>query len=68
MNSMPKYRAVTCDSCEVLVINNVICHETGCPDAWKDETRECKWCERRFRPEERNQEFCGSDCAEAYHN
>ena len=36
---MPKYRPVICDSCEVLVINNVICHETGCPDAWKDETR-----------------------------
>jgi len=28
---MPKYRTVTCDSCEVLVINNIICHETGCP-------------------------------------
>ena len=65
---MAKYRTVTCDSCEVLVINNVICHETGCPDAWKDETRECKWCGRRFRPEERNQEFCDSDCSEAYHN
>ena len=42
MNSMPKYRTVTCASCEVLVINNVICHELGCPNAWKDETRECK--------------------------
>ena len=68
MNSMPKYRAVTCDSCEVLVINNIICHETGCPDAWKDESRECKWCGHCFKPEERSQEFCDSDCAEAYHN
>ena len=68
MNSMPKYRAVTCDSCEVLVINNIICHETGCPDAWKDETRECKWCGCCFKPEERSQNFCDSDCAEAYHN
>ena len=65
---MAKYRTVTCDSCEVLVINNVICHETGCPDAWKDETRKCKWCGRSFKPEERSQEFCDSDCAEAYHN
>ena len=65
---MAKYRTVTCDSCEVLVINNVICHETECPDAWKDETRECKWCGRCFRPEEINQEFCDSDCAGAYHN
>ena len=30
---MAKYRTVTCASCELLVINNVICHETGCPDA-----------------------------------
>ena len=65
---MAKYRTVTCDSCEVLVINNVICHETGCPDAWKDESRECKWCGRRFRPKARNQEFCDADCAEAYHS
>ena len=65
---MVKYRTVTCDSCEVLVINNVICHETGCPDAWKDETRECKSCGRCFKPEESSQKFCDSDCAEAYHN
>ena len=68
MNSMPKYRPVTCDSCEVLVINNIICHETGCPNAWKDETRGCKWCGCRFKPEEKNQECCDSACAEAYHS
>ena len=65
---MAKYRTVTCDSCEALVINNVICHETGCPDAWTDEMRECKWCGRSFKPEEKSQKFCDSDCAEAYHN
>lgn len=26
-----KSRPVTCDSCAVLVINNVVCHEFGCP-------------------------------------
>lgn len=26
-----------CDSCEVLTINGVYCHELGCPEAWKDE-------------------------------
>ena len=65
---MPKYRTVTCDSCDVVVINNIICHEIGCPDAWKDETRECKWCGCSFKPEERNQEFCDTECAEAYHS
>ena len=68
MNSMPKYRPVTCESCELLVINNIICHETGCPDAWKDETRICTWCGRHFKPEDRNQEFCDSACAESYHS
>jgi hypothetical protein len=68
MNSISKYRAVMCDSCDVVVINNIICHETGCPDAWKDETRRCKWCGRRFKPVEKNQEFCGSDCAESFNS
>ena len=68
MNSMPKYRHVTCDSCEVVVINNIICHETGCPDAWKDATRVCKWCGRGFKPAEKNQEYCDSAWAESYHS
>ena len=68
MNSMPKHILVKCDSCDVAVINNVICHETGCPDAWKDETRECKWCGRRFKPKEKNQELCDPACAEAHHS
>jgi len=66
MNSMPEYRTVTCDSCEILVINNVICHETGCPNAWKDETRVCKWCGRSFKPKNRHQQCCDSACAESY--
>ena len=67
---MPKYRerTVTCDSCAVLVINNVICHENGCPDAWKDEVRSCKWCGTEFKPADRWQQFCCDDCAETYNN
>ena len=65
---MAKYRTVTCASCEVLVINNVICHETGCPDAWKDETRNCVWCGRPFKPADRGQDFCDDSCAEAYNS
>lgn len=55
-----------CDQCEVLVINGVICHERGCPDAWKDETRECKWCGTEFKPEEKDQHFCDEGCAKSY--
>ncbi len=61
-----KYRTVTCDSCEALVINNIICHEIGCPEAWRDKTRECKWCGSKFKPEYEWQQFCDDNCAEAY--
>jgi hypothetical protein len=56
-----------CQSCEVLNINGLNCHETGCPDAWRDETRECKWCGATFKPEERHQTCCEESCAEAYY-
>jgi hypothetical protein len=55
-----------CQSCEVMMINGVLCHEIGCPDAWMDETRTCPWCGTVFRPEDRNQRFCDESCAEAY--
>ena len=55
-----------CDSCEVLNINGLNCHERGCPEAWKDKKVECKWCGTEFKPEERGQEFCTISCAEAY--
>jgi hypothetical protein len=57
----------TCKSCEVLVINGLRCHETGCPDAWRDYERECRWCGQPFQPENRWQVCCSEDCAEAYH-
>ena len=25
-----------CDGCAILSINGVLCHETGCPDSWRD--------------------------------
>lgn len=55
-----------CHSCEILYINGFRCHETGCPDAWKDYIRECKWCGSKFKPENKFQHFCCEDCAEYY--
>ena len=57
-----------CDQCEALMINGVHCHETGCPDAWKDYTKECKWCGIDFKPDENWQDCCSRDCAETYHS
>jgi hypothetical protein len=48
------------------MINKVLCHEHGCPDAWKDYDRECKWCGNKFTPEEKGQNFCDESCYNAY--
>lgn len=56
-----------CQSCEAVRINGVLCHEKGCPDAWQDTTRECKFCGTEFKPEERHQQFCDTSCYCAYY-
>lgn len=33
-----------CNSCSPARINGVLCHEGGCPDAWKDKPKECSQC------------------------
>lgn len=55
-----------CDSCQMISINGIACHETGCKEAWRDETRECAWCGSRFKPKERGQRTCDEGCADAY--
>jgi hypothetical protein len=57
-----------CHQCEMLRINGVVTHESGCPDAWKDEIRECKECGSKFFPENRNQLCCDHSCTVSYHN
>jgi len=52
-----------CESCEILIINGVRCHEIGCPSAWRDEVRECRWCGCEFRPEDPGQDYCSEECA-----
>lgn len=51
-----------CKSCEILYINGVKCHEIGCPEAWKDEIRTCKWCGSEFKPQDQNDHFCDDSC------
>ncbi len=47
-----------CRSCQLARINGIVCHETGCPDAWRDEERECKECGCDFEPDSRWQTHC----------
>ena len=59
-----------CDSCQALMINGIHCHETGCPDSWKDYQNECYECGQEFKPEHRGQMIC-PECNseyEDYHN
>ena len=60
-------RRITCHSCELVRINGLVCHETGCPDAWRDSKRECKWCGSTFVPEDSDQRTCDQSCWDSYH-
>jgi hypothetical protein len=55
-----------CHSCEMLRINGTVTHETGCPDAWRDEVRKCAWCGQKFLPENKYQKACSHSCEVAY--
>lgn len=59
-------KRIQCDSCQIVRINGVICHETGCPNAWKNAQRECPWCGRAFKPKERRQKCCSMGCTRSY--
>lgn len=55
------YTKVHCNSCQSVCINGIPCHETGCPDAWRDKAIPCFECGLDFYPEERYQKVC-PDC------
>ena len=54
----------SCNGCAPATINGVFCHELGCPDAWRDYTKECGECGCDFMPEDRYQTVC-NDCVHA---
>lgn len=56
---------IHCDGCDALVINGIACHETGCPDEWRD-PKECKECGLTFTPEDRYQQCCDHTCSVAW--
>lgn len=57
---------MSCTGCSPSTIQGVLVHEKGCPEAWRDESRECRWCGTEFKPEDRYQRFCGTDCKNAF--
>jgi hypothetical protein len=52
-----------CNGCTPVKVNGVLCHEQGCPDAWRDYSVPCRECGVRFYREHRLQTYC-KDCVE----
>jgi hypothetical protein len=50
-----------CDGCSPSMVNGQLCHEAGCPDAWRDRAIHCFACGCDFFQSERNQRVC-PDC------
>ena len=53
-----------CTQCDSAYINGVFCHETGCINTTY--TRDCKWCGQSFTADNKYQNVCNDECAEAY--
>ena len=47
-----------CDGCRPVGINGQLCHEFGCPDAWKDTPVNCRECGQAYYRSDRHQTFC----------
>jgi hypothetical protein len=58
---------MNCPSCRVMMTNGRRCHETGCPDAWRDLIRKCRWCGSDFTPASAGAAFCDDSCYRAYY-
>lgn len=56
-----------CDSCVATMIQGVYCHEQGCPEAWRDQTYECKFCGEAFKSKNQHTILCCDECVEAYY-
>jgi hypothetical protein len=67
MATIVRRRRKTCGSCQLMRIQGVVCHELGCPESWKDQHKDCKWCGRPFHPKVRGQQTCSSRCRHFYY-
>lgn len=47
-----------CDGCSPSMIQGFLCHESGCPDAWRDRKAKCNFCGCTFPLENRNDTLC----------
>jgi len=52
---------MSCSQCQLMRIQGIVCHEIGCPLAYKDQLYECEICGNDFPPENRWDVVC-EDC------
>jgi hypothetical protein len=51
--------ACGCNDCSPTRINGVLCHEQGCPSAWKDYAKTCIECDASFYSPNPHRKVCG---------
>ena len=56
-----------CRSCSAAMINGVLCHEHGCPDAWRDQLTPCAECGSLFYPSTDGPSLCSDDCSHDFY-
>jgi len=67
LNTVPVTYRVHCDQCAAVAVNGQLCHEVGCPVAWKDVKKSCGWCGTMFEREAEYQQCCSVDCSNAFY-
>ena len=51
-----------CQSCHSVAYGGRVCHQAGCPEAWRDESHACLQCGQVFQLEYDGQLYCGQVC------
>ena len=54
-----------CKSCTLLRICGKVCHEAGCPEAWRDVLGKCFECGCEFERESGSDAYCSPCCSAA---
>jgi hypothetical protein len=57
---------ISCDGCNVVVINGTVCHEEDCPNSDNDSLRGCIECGQQFITKSLGQIVCDKECYRAY--
>lgn len=63
---------ISCDSCQLVAIQGLVCHETGCrnshinPRTGKLYRKDCRCCGKEFTPKYDGQDVCSIRCRKEF--